>query len=201
MPYIRQIFSNLIGEKNSRQIIFLIGARQVGKTTLLKMLQKDLAKESPTLYLDLDLTFNIEIFSSLENFITFLKDKGYTKNCSKFYLFLDEIQRYNEATLILKNIYDHYPNIKIYASGSSTLEIKNKIKDSLAGRKFIYHIYPLNFEEWLVFKNKGGQIRAGDLSIGDYKKHLNDFLLFGGYPAVALANGDEEKKKNFGKHL
>ncbi|MBU4360690.1 ATP-binding protein [Patescibacteria group bacterium] len=200
MAYFRQIFSNLIEQKDKKQIVFLLGARQVGKTTLLKMLQKKLGKENPSLYLDLDLTKNLELFSSLENLIDYLRNNGYKKNSKRFYLFLDEVQRYNEATMILKNLHDHYPNIKIYASGSSTLEIKNKIKDSLAGRKFIFHIYPLDFKEFLIFSARGGKdklklfVKQGfDNDI--VQKYIREFLLFGGYPAVVLAKTNNEKKR------
>ena len=198
MAYFRQIFSNLIGEKDGKQIIFLLGARQVGKTTLLKMLQSKLSKEGPSLYLDLDLTKNLELFSSLEKLIIHLQNSGYTRKSRRFYLFLDEVQRYNEATMLLKNLHDHYPNIKIYASGSSTLEIKNKIKDSLAGRKFIFHVYPLNFREFLIFRqqrNKLGLFEKQGFNSNVLQEYLEEFLLFGGYPAVVLAQGDKEKKR------
>lgn len=102
--------------------------------------------------------------------------------------------------MILKNLHDHYPNIKIYASGSSTLEIKNKIKDSLAGRKFIFHIYPLDFKEFLIFSARGGKdklklfVKQGfDNDI--VQKYIREFLLFGGYPAVVLAKTNNEKKR------
>lgn len=87
MAYFRQIFSNLIEQKDKKQIVFLLGARQVGKTTLLKMLQKKLGKENPSLYLDLDLTKNLELFSSLENLIDYLKNNGYKKILKDFIYF------------------------------------------------------------------------------------------------------------------
>ncbi|MDR0282826.1 MAG: AAA family ATPase [Candidatus Peribacteria bacterium] len=52
----------------------------------------------------------------------------------------------------MKNLYDNHKNIKIVASGSSSLTIKNNIQETLAGRKRIINIFPLNFEEFLLFK-------------------------------------------------
>jgi predicted AAA+ superfamily ATPase len=55
--------------------------------------------------------------------------------------------------VIFKNLYDSFENIKILASGSSSLNIKNLIQESLAGRKKIFYIYPLDFEEFIWWKS------------------------------------------------
>lgn len=195
MAYFREIYPKLISEKDNNKIIILLGARQVGKTTLLKELQREVQKEATTLYLDLDFLANYEIVSSTDNLIAYLKQNDFHKG-EKYYLFLDEIQRFKDISMILKNLYDHYPEIKVYATGSSALDIKENLKDSLAGRKIIYHIYPLTFKEFLIFKNQGdlANLLSGEnILIETYLPYLYDFLVFGGYPEVALTADNDRK--------
>ena len=101
--------------------------------------------------------------------------------------------------LVIKNIYDKFDNIKIYASGSSSIKIKDEIQESLAGRKRINNIYPLSFEEFLWFKEdegatrhlhnirklKGKQLKHPTSKLLAY---LNEFMVTGGYPEVVLEN-------------
>ena len=67
---------------------------------------------------------------------------------------VDEFQRYLQFSKIMKNVYDNLPNVKIYASGSSSIAIKSQVHESLAGRKVINDIFPLDFEEFLMFKGE-----------------------------------------------
>jgi predicted AAA+ superfamily ATPase len=67
-------------------------------------------------------------------------------------LFVDEFQYCRNSEIIFKNLYDSFNNIKILASGSSSLNIKNLIQESLAGRKKIFKIYPLNLEEFISWR-------------------------------------------------
>ena len=134
-----------------------------------------------------------------------LKLNGYKENQKTFtYLFLDEFQRYPKLALIMKNVYDNLTNVKIYASGSSSILIKDQVQESLAGRKKINEIYPLDFEEVLWFKGNKKLIEAfinsrklnGD-ELNKVLKELNEllkeFLIFGGYPEVVLKEKKEEK--------
>jgi predicted AAA+ superfamily ATPase len=151
----RNIFTTLQDHQNNKKITILTGARQVGKTTLLSKLYNTLKSHHPCLFLDLDLYSNYEKASTYENLIGTLRLKGYRQEQkSMFFLFLDEFQRYKDISMVMKNIVDHHPNIKIYASGSSSLAISSNIQESLAGRKRIIHIYPLSFEEYLRFRKK-----------------------------------------------
>src|SRR3989338_11295905 len=151
----RKIFRDLKEEGKDKKISILLGARQVGKTTLLKALFSEFSKTNKCLFLDLDILSNYEKISTFESLITTLKLNGYEEKQKEFfYLFLDEFQRYPNAAKLMKNVYDNLDNIKIYASGSSSLKIKNSIQESLAGRKKINQIFPLDFEEFLLFKDK-----------------------------------------------
>lgn len=204
--YPRKIEQQLLNQASNRKISFLLGARQVGKTTLLKTLIEKLSSHGKSLFLDLDVLSNYEKISTFEALMATLKVNGYQEPESHFfYLFLDEFQHYPAVGRIMKNVYDNTKNIKIYASGSSSLTMKEQIQESLAGRKIINRMYPLDFEEFLWFKDQERLIRnfsnlqslRGENlqpALTDYEPLLEEFLVFGGYPEVALKTLPAEKK-------
>lgn len=198
----RKIFDKLTEQKNSKKISLVLGARQVGKTTVLKELYNFLNAKNKALFLDLDIFTNFEKVSSFGNLVNTLKLAGYHENQKDFfYLFLDEFQRYKDLSLVMKNVYDSFDNIKIYASGSSSITIKDQIQESLAGRKIINTLHPLDFEEFLWFKESGINVKnTKKLSGEDLHKSasallelLKEFIVFGGYPEVVLQKTKEEK--------
>lgn len=132
----RKIYNKLLKEQKDREITILIGARQVGKTTILKAIYEELSKNNQTIFLDIDVISNAESVNSYEALLNTITLQGYNKTQKEtFYLFLDEFQRYKDLTTIMKNVYDNHKNIKICVSGSSTLQIKQQVQESLAGRK------------------------------------------------------------------
>lgn len=199
----RNIFTTLQGHQNNKKITILTGARQVGKTTLLSRLYNTLKSHHPCLFLDLDLYSNYEKAGTYENLIGSLQLNGYRQGQKNmFFLFLDEFQRYKDISMVMKNIVDHHPNIKIYASGSSSLAISSNIQESLAGRKRIIHIYPLSFEEYLRFRKKEEliqnltaipEIRSENINklIPELYIQLESFLIYGGYPEVAVTRANQ----------
>ena len=201
----RKIFEKLKEEAKDKKISMLLGARQVGKTTLLKELYLELSRSNKCLFLDLDIISNYEKVGTFENLLNTIKLNGYKEEQKGFfYLFLDEFQRYPDIAKIMKNVYDNSSNIKIYASGSSSLAIKSQIQESLAGRKKINEIFPLDFEEFLWFKQndklinnfsnikglKGENLHS---SLREFNELLKEFLVFGGYPEAALKGSKQEK--------
>ncbi|MFZ8856059.1 MAG: AAA family ATPase [Candidatus Nanopusillus sp.] len=72
-----------------------------------------------------------------------------------YFFFLDEIQKLRYGRKILKIIYDNFNDIKIFISESSTLEINTKILQDLVGRLILFTLYPFNFYEFLLSKDKG----------------------------------------------
>ena len=102
-------------------------------------------------------------------------------------------------------MYDEYEyNVKVVVTGSSAFYIDAKFKDSLAGRKRVFQLYPLSFNEFLVFKrqekiNKEIAYHASEPSyVSQYltstESLLREYLTCGGYPAIVLENDWEEKK-------
>ncbi len=205
----RAVFAELLSQGKDRKISFLIGPRQVGKTTLLKQLYEELCiiQGNRGVFLDLDIFTNFEKVSSFENLGNLLAAEGYEKGGKgAFYLFLDEFQRYSDLSIIMKNAYDNLSNLKIYASGSSSLKIKDSIQESLAGRKRINVIYPLGFGEFLQFRGEaallGKLARSGGISgrnvhktMPELGRMLEEFMVFGGYPEVAIQREKAKKEQ------
>ena len=184
---------------DSEDVIVLHGARQVGKTSILRYLQNELTTQKKNvLYIDLeDLRFVELLNSGVEDLIRYLKEKNFL-NKSLLYLFIDEIQYLNNPSNFLKLMHDHYAGkIKLFVSGSSSFEIKSKFKESLVGRTINFEIYPLSFREFLFFKgykiNLHKEILSG-LTIEELKKLYKEYVLYGGYPAIVLEE-DVSKKE------
>jgi len=198
----RLIFDKILAQQNSRKASIIIGPRQVGKTTILKELHRQLGG----LFLDMDIFSDYEQVSTYEKAMATFSINGYQdKQEVFFYVFLDEFQRYADLSRVIKSIFDHHVNIKIYATGSSSLAIKNSIQESLAGRKIITHVFPLSFEEFLYFKDCADLLpkiaRLEGMETDDYFSPIRDvyvlleeFMIFGGYPDVVLAETIEDKK-------
>ncbi len=199
----RKLFQKLLLEEKQNKISIVLGPRQVGKTTLLKQLHETICKSKQGVYLDLDILSNFEKVSSYENLINFIILEGYSGTTSSFfYLFLDEFQRYPGFSKILKNVYDNHGNIKIYATGSSSIKIKEEVQESLAGRKIIHYLLPLDFEEYLIFNdNKEAlqhfsnvkKLEGKEIDTSLLSGLLKKFLIFGGYPEVILTTNTKEK--------
>ncbi|MEK6972738.1 MAG: ATP-binding protein [archaeon] len=201
----RKLFSPLLSLARDKKVSLILGARQTGKTTLLKQLYLEFSKANKCLFLDLDVLSNYEKVSTFEKLLNTIKVNEYAEDQKDFFfLFLDEFQKYPSMTKIMKNVYDNLDNVKIYASGSSSVTIKDQVQESLAGRKRIIELFPLDFEEFLWFKQRHklaknllniSKLKGRDLhsSLKEYYALLEEFLIFGGYPEVALKSTKEEK--------
>jgi predicted AAA+ superfamily ATPase len=161
-----------ITEKTGRgKAIIIMGARQVGKTTLLERLFK---KRDDTLWLngdDLDVRTLFETISS-----TRLKQIFGTKRL----VVIDEAQRIEDIGVKLKLITDTMPEIQLIASGSSSFDLVNKVNEPLTGRKWEYTMYPLSFGEMV---NHHGLL--------DEKRLIPHRLVYGCYPDVVNHPGEE----------
>ncbi|HMA77357.1 MAG TPA: ATP-binding protein [Candidatus Krumholzibacteriaceae bacterium] len=200
----RELEKALINNISKKDIAVILGSRQTGKTTLLKKIYD--STDGRKSFVDLDIFENKSIFSSYSEAMKYLKFEGYEKN-KKFILFLDEFHKVKKIGKILKNIYDNNPEIKIYATGSSSIEIIGQLKESMAGRKRIFNLYPLSFEEYLLFKDevlyqKYRNSKKSDIPaiIGNKLDDLiKEYCIFGGYPEVALEDKKEGKKETIRK--
>ena len=179
-------------------IIVIHGARQTGKTTILKMIQKQLPEKNNH-YIDLEDSRFIELCNSgINNLIDYLKQKGVLKNQKRFFLLIDEIQYLDNPSSFLKLIHDHFPFLKLIVSGSSSFDIKKKFKDSLVGRTVNFELFPLDFEEFLLFKKKTFNLNkkiTSDILITELKSLYREYVIYGGYPKIVLTDSVEMKEK------
>ena len=129
----RTIYNDLEKHLDKKEISLITGPRQSGKTTLMDLLRKELIKRGEsTLYLNLDIEWDRVHFESQTALVKKLELEFGNK---KGYVFIDEIQRKEDAGLFFKGIYDLKLQHKFIVSGSGSLELKEKIHESLAGRK------------------------------------------------------------------
>ena len=193
----RTILKDLIDHLDKKQISLIVGPRQVGKTTLMSLLMSYLAeKNKKSIYLSLDIENDRRFFNSQNNLIEKIKleignDKGF--------VFIDEIQRKPDAGIFLKGIYDMNLPYKFIVSGSGSVELKEKVHESLAGRKMLFEMPPVSFFEFFNFKTdyKYENKLADYFSVEKENslKFLEEYLNFGGYPRVILAKTREEKNR------
>lgn len=140
--YNRILQKNIEDNLFKGKVIILYGARQVGKTTLVrKILQKYDSEQIKTKYIDCDLIENRQALQS-ESADRLKKFLGNYQLIA-----LDEAQRVHNIGINLKIIHDHYPEIQILATGSSSFTLANEINEPLTGRAFEYMLAPLSIEE------------------------------------------------------
>ncbi len=199
MFYLRKIYPELKKHLGSRQITVITGMRRSGKTTLAERLLLD-ADSNNRIYIDLQRLDNQELFShkNYDNIMLELEKRGLDRG-KKMFIALDEIQLIPEIAGAIKYLYDHY-NIKFIVTGSSSYYLKNLFSESLAGRKKIFELFPLDFGEFLVFKNisfKEENFLDLKFSNAEYERlrvYYEEYIEFGGFPEVVLSETDEEKK-------
>jgi len=204
----RQIFAKIWEQIDSPDILILNGPRQVGKTTLLQMIAQKLKDDRQTddkqlIFFDLE---NIEHLRIWSDQISAKNSLPLDDTSTKYFVFIDEFQKSKTIGSTLKTLHDHHPNFKFIITGSASWYLD--INESMAGRKSVLEIWPLNFAEYLDFQNKT-QVKehiriigknppahlVSDPLIDSANAAFLDFVTFGGYPAVTLANSKEEKER------
>ncbi len=185
----RTVLSRIEEHLSSDQMTILIGPRQVGKTYLMRFLRDKLEKEGKkTIWLSFD---NEEDASKLITQAALISYIALQVGKEKAYVFIDEIQRKDNAGLFLKGLFDMKLPHKFIISGSGSLELKAKISESMAGRKQLIAIDPISFDEFVNFKtNYQYENRLQDfftLEKGETERFLSEYMVFGGYPRVILA--------------
>lgn len=192
----RSLYTPLLTHLEKPEITLITGPRQCGKTFLIKLLIQHLQKTGQkTLFLNLDIEEHKKYVSSQKDLI----DKiNLEFGSQKGYVFIDEIQRKADAGLFLKGIYDLGLPYKFIVSGSGSLELKEKIHESLAGRKKIFNLSTISFIEFVNFKtNYDYEDRLEKffhIEKNSVKSYLTEYLRFGGYPRVVLSSTIIEKQ-------
>lgn len=177
-------------------IVVLIGARQVGKTSIMKSYPtKDFRN---TLFLngqDVEVAMRFQQFSTIEQYL-----KIYLNPELEGLLLLDEFQYIQGISTMLKLLTDKYEGLRILCSGSSSLDILQHIEESLAGRVRVMEVLSLSFPEYLLFKDERlwqlqQQLPAMDDEslVAPLQQAYGEYLIYGGFPRAALTDDPREK--------
>lgn len=193
----RKIWNELIEHLIQPEISLIGWARQVGKTTLMESMQEYLQqKGEKTVFLNLDYEWDRQYFDSQEICIRKIQLEI---GSGEWYVFIDEIQRKENAWLFLKWMYDKKLPYKFIVSWSWSLELKEKIHESLAGRKRFFEMKPVDFEEFVDFKTDykySDKLQMFfDLEKEKLTLFLREYLNYGWYPRVVVAENAQEKMK------
>lgn len=194
----RKIYKTLCEHAMQPQASIITGLRRTGKTTLVKQLLVDYFPNN-SIYFDLERLDNRNLFndSNYENIILALKQRGVNFS-SQVAIAIDEAQFLPNLPSVVKYLYDNY-NIKFIITGSSSYYIKNLFTESLAGRKKIFELYPLDFGEFLTFKSipwTPFNYNEQAFQLHDYERlkgYYDEYLNFGGMPEVVLTDAIIQK--------
>jgi predicted AAA+ superfamily ATPase len=157
----REIFQELKSMVDVRQVTILTGLRRVGKTTLFYQLIQELLnriKPKNILYFSFDekqeeLKKVLDEYQKITN-VQWKKDK--------IYVFFDELHKVKGWASKLKILYDTFPNIKFFVSGSSSVELEKEAYSNLVGRHYLIKISPLSLKEFFELKNN---VKIDDLNL------------------------------------
>jgi len=195
MPIKRYMFSELVAHLSKKELSLIVGPRQAGKTTLMLQVQDYLKKKNEkTLFLSLDFEGDTPHFNTQAALLDrinleFGKKKGY--------VFIDEIQRKENAGIFLKGLYDMQTPYKFVVSGSGSIELKEKVHESLAGRKRMFELQTVSLKEFINYKTMYKYEDRLDEYFRIEKTErlglLIEYLNFGGYPRVILEETLAEK--------
>jgi len=199
----RKLHKELQAHLKEKQVTILTGMRRTGKTTLVNKLLSELESQNKV-FLDFQNLTNRDIFltRNYDDIIHTLKRQGLDSK-QKMYIAIDEIQLVPESASAIKYLYDHY-DIKFILTGSSSYYLKNLFSESLAGRKQIFELFPLDFGEFLTFKSVShGKRELKNILVENFDEHeysrlksyYEEYIKYGGFPEVALASNDEHKKR------
>lgn len=169
--YTRELQSVIQERCFKGKAIILLGARQVGKTTLLKTIIKE--QHVDALYLNCDEPQTVAALSNRN-----LKELQMIVGANKFVV-IDEAQKVNDIGLTLKLIVDNIPDVQIIATGSSAFELRNRLNEPLTGRKLEYQMFSISSKE--IYQSLG---------YIDLKGTLETRLIYGSYPDI-LKNAND----------
>ena len=158
----------------SSKIVVLYGPRQVGKTTLVRRILQEVPLKK--LLINADQQQYVDVLSRRDLERMKLLVEGYEL------LFIDEAQRIPDIGINLKLLHDSLPNLKIVATGSSSFDLANQVKEPLTGRTWTYTLFPIALRELTDQHNSF-----------ELQQKLSEYLVYGTYPEVfSLANRKEK---------
>ena len=172
----RKIEKNIVENLFKGKVIIIYGAKQVGKTTLVKKIADDYKGQSSYFNCDLISVQDALSIPEANRIKDFLGDHNI--------IILDEAQRIKNIGLTLKILIDTYPELQIIATGSSSFDLANEINEPLTGRKIVFNLFPLSVEEIM-----------GDNGFLYIDSKLEKILRYGTYPDVFFSEDKEAASK------
>ncbi len=200
--YQRKSFAALEAHLSKPQATVITGMRRVGKTTAIRYLL-DKVEHANKLYLDLERIeyrhlFNQPSYADIERGLVQLG----IDFAAPAVIALDEIQLVKNLPSVIKSLYDTY-RVKFLVTGSSSFYLKNHFSESLAGRKQIFELWPLDFQEFLEFRGAWKpqaeleKLRPFLRTFYDlYSPFYEEYIRYGGFPEVVLS-ADNSDKENY----
>jgi predicted AAA+ superfamily ATPase len=198
---VRSVFQPLMQHLLKKEFTIITGARQTGKSTLIKQLYEHCRKANvPAVFLNLEnKNILMHVNGSPLNLLSYLPVTE-----ERTIVFVDEIQYLQDPSNFLKLLYDeHAEKIKIVATGSSAFYLDNSFKDSLAGRKKIFWLRTCSFDEYLQLRDRQDllndvvrirtDINAKSVYMEILLQEWEAYMLYGGYPAVITESDNQEK--------
>lgn len=180
----REVYKEILRFIPLKQMLAFTGLRRAGKTTLMLKIAQDAILQGIGPKRVIYFSFDEFAQGSIREVL-----KQYERVCEmdlrqgKYLLLLDELQKVNNWENQLKAIYDSFrANVKIIISGSESLFVRKKSKETLAGRLFEFRVEPLNFREFLAFKN--ASLKPVQVHEKELYNMLNEFALTGGFPEL-----------------
>lgn len=189
----REVFPDLLSQIQAKQIVELAGLRRTGKTTLMFQLIDHLLDQGVNPFSVWYYTFDEDKAGLDELLSSFSQQAQVDLKKEKIYIFLDEIQKLPDFQNKLKVYYDLYPNLKFFISGSTSLFIKKKIQESLAGRIVTFLLLPLNFTEYLNFRDKAGLLEKRLAFRAELEREFETFLESQFIEAVNMEKAPDRK--------
>ncbi|MFO8110540.1 MAG: ATP-binding protein [Thermoplasmata archaeon] len=199
----RDILHDFLSEIRKKTITGLIGLRRTGKTTLLRMLIKDLLKENDgkrICYFSFDLGQDVDIRTLVKVYSEEIIKEPYGTYHDRIYFFFDEIQKLDRWGDLLKSIQDRDMNIKFFVTGSSSMNITKGAGESLVGRIKIRRLNPFSFREYLRYVGE----KTTDVNLLDlhypkdaptYRIRFNEYMERGGFPELYDSWSKEDLKE------
>ena len=192
LPFKRNIYPEIEKHLDKRFILALVGLRRVGKTTIMyqliqKLIETNINKTN-ILFFSFD-EISVKLSEVLE---TYQKIHSKDIRAEKICIFLDEIQKCEGWENELKKYYDLYPKLKFIISGSESLFIRKKTKETLAGRIFEFKLTPFTFRESLRFNKVEEKEFKYETKI---KPFFNKFAEKGGFPETFSFETDKDFKE------
>jgi len=206
----RDIEKNLLKWMKRREAYAIKGPRQSGKTTLLKILEDILTRKGTnTIFLNFEDPDILEAFETnpKEYIRSFLVKEG------RYCFLMDEYHYVKELGKKLKLLYDTFENAKFIVTGSSSLELSGAMARFLVGRVFFFELLPFSFHEFLaakdprlakIYEEKNKTVKEfllsskinieKDIFLKEFATFFDQYIIFGGYPAVIKAEDLETKK-------